>query len=85
MSRIRKFETGVPGLDTLTHGGIPEGRSTLITGRSGTGKTVMALQIAAGLALGGNESYPGIFQPFGGFADGVPVRNSRSQKLTIVP
>ena len=37
----------------------------------------MALQIAAGLGLGGNESYPGIFQPFGGFADGVPVRNSR--------
>jgi L-alanine-DL-glutamate epimerase-like enolase superfamily enzyme len=37
----------------------------------------MALQIAAGLQLGGNESYPGIFQPFGGFADGVPVRNSR--------
>jgi L-alanine-DL-glutamate epimerase-like enolase superfamily enzyme len=37
----------------------------------------MALQIAAGLGLGGNESYPGIFQPFGGFADGAPVRNSR--------
>jgi L-alanine-DL-glutamate epimerase-like enolase superfamily enzyme len=37
----------------------------------------MALQIAAGLGLGGNESYPGIFQPFGGFADNVPVRNSR--------
>lgn len=27
----------------------------------------MALHIAAGLGLGGNESYPGIFQPFGGF------------------
>jgi L-alanine-DL-glutamate epimerase-like enolase superfamily enzyme len=37
----------------------------------------MALQIASGLGLGGNESYPGIFQPFGGFADGVPVRKSR--------
>jgi D(-)-tartrate dehydratase len=37
----------------------------------------MALQIAAGLGLGGNESYPGIFQPFGGFADGVPVRGGR--------
>lgn len=37
----------------------------------------MALHIAAGLGLGGNESYPGIFQPFGGFADGVPVQNSR--------
>jgi L-alanine-DL-glutamate epimerase-like enolase superfamily enzyme len=32
-----------------------------------------ALNIAAGLGLGGNESYPGIFQPFGGFADHIPV------------
>ena len=36
----------------------------------------MSLNIAAGLGLGGNESYPGIFQPFGGFADGIPVRDS---------
>ena len=36
----------------------------------------MSLNIAAGLGLGGNESYPGIFQPFGGFADGIPVENS---------
>jgi L-alanine-DL-glutamate epimerase-like enolase superfamily enzyme len=32
-----------------------------------------ALHIAAGLGLGGNESYPGVFQPFGGFADGLKV------------
>jgi D(-)-tartrate dehydratase len=32
-----------------------------------------ALSIAAGLGLGGNESYPGIFKPFGGFADDAPV------------
>lgn len=36
----------------------------------------MSLNIAAGLGLGGNESYPGIFQPFGGFAGGIPVENS---------
>jgi L-alanine-DL-glutamate epimerase-like enolase superfamily enzyme len=36
----------------------------------------MSLNIAAGLGLGGNESYPGIFQPFGGFADGSPVEDS---------
>ena len=34
-----------------------------------------ALHMSAGLGLGGNESYPGIFEPFGGFADGVPVQN----------
>jgi hypothetical protein len=27
------------------------------------------------LGLGGNESYPGVFQPFGGFADDVPVEH----------
>ncbi|HUP19146.1 MAG TPA: enolase C-terminal domain-like protein, partial [Gemmatimonadota bacterium] len=36
-----------------------------------------ALHIAGGLGLGGNESYPGVFQPFGGFADGVPVEDGR--------
>jgi len=35
----------------------------------------MSLNIAAGLGLGGNESYPDLFQPFGGFPDGVEVRN----------
>ena len=33
----------------------------------------MSLNIAAGLGLGGNEDYPGLFQPFGGFPDGVRV------------
>ena len=36
----------------------------------------MSLNIAAGLGLGGNESYPDVFQPFGGFADDTPVENS---------
>jgi D(-)-tartrate dehydratase len=35
----------------------------------------MSLNMAAGLGLGGNESYPGIFQPFGGFADGIAVED----------
>lgn len=34
-----------------------------------------ALHIAAGLGLGGNESYPHVFHPFGGFADQMPVRD----------
>ena len=33
----------------------------------------MSLAIAAGLGLGGNESYPDLFQPYGGFPDGVRV------------
>ena len=35
----------------------------------------MSLNIAAGLGLGGNESYPDLFQPFGGFPDGVKVHD----------
>ncbi len=35
----------------------------------------MSLMIAAGLGLGGNESYPDLFQPYGGFPDGVAVRD----------
>jgi len=37
----------------------------------------MALSIAAGLGLGGNESYPDVFKPFNGFADGVAVEAGR--------
>ncbi len=44
----------------------------------------MSLNIAAGLGMGGNESYPGIFQPFGGFADGIPVKDSYV-KLPEIP
>ena len=47
MSALKKLETGVPGLDVLTMGGIPEGRSTCIAGKSGTGKAVVGLQIGA--------------------------------------
>src|SRR4051794_32755338 len=35
----------------------------------------MSLNIAAGLGLGGNESYPDLFQPYGGFPDTVRVES----------
>lgn len=35
----------------------------------------MSLNIAAGLGLGGNESYPDLFQPYGGFPDSVNVED----------
>ena len=35
----------------------------------------MSLAIAAGLGLGGNESYPDLFQPYGGFPDSARVEN----------
>lgn len=39
------------------------------------GGHLMALHIAAGLGLGGNESYPGVFGPFGGFGSSVKVES----------
>lgn len=43
-----------------------------------------SLHLAAGLQLGGNEAYPGVFQPFGGFADGTVVQDGLV-KLPDVP
>ena len=42
----------------------------------------MSLAIAAGLGLGGNKSYPDLFQPYGGFPDGVRVENGH---VTLPP
>ena len=49
----RRLSTGIPKLDELLHGGIPEGDSMLMTGPSGAGKSILATQfIAEGLAKG---------------------------------
>lgn len=53
---IPKLPTGVPGLDRITQGGLPEGRATLITGKSGSAKSVLALQIASNLARAGHQT-----------------------------
>ncbi len=41
---MNKLRTGIPGLDDLIGGGIPEGSTTLISGRSGSGKTIFGIQ-----------------------------------------
>jgi circadian clock protein KaiC len=57
----RRLSIGVPELDKMLGGGIPEGDSVLLTGSSGTGKSVLATQfIAEGLAQG----EPGIVAVF---------------------
>jgi len=42
----QRITTGIPGLDELMDGGIPKGSTTLLSGASGTGKTMVALHIA---------------------------------------
>ena len=57
----KRLSTGVPALDEMMGGGIPEGDSLLIAGSSGTGKSLLATQfIAAGLRQG----EPGIVAVF---------------------
>lgn len=49
----KRLSTGVPALDEMMGGGIPEGDSLLIAGSSGTGKSLLATEfIAAGLRAG---------------------------------
>ena len=42
--QVQKLPTGIEGFDDVCHGGLPSARSTLISGTSGTGKTVFSLQ-----------------------------------------
>lgn len=61
-SESPKASTGISGFDEITGGGLPRGRTTLLMGGPGSGKTVMALQF---LAHGAREcSEPGIFVAF---------------------
>ncbi|MEO8585633.1 MAG: ATPase domain-containing protein, partial [Acidobacteriota bacterium] len=62
MKVSNRLQTLVPGLDTLTDGGLPRGRTTLIVGGPGCGKTILALQIVVEGAREARE--PGIFVAF---------------------
>jgi circadian clock protein KaiC len=55
----QKALTGIEGFDEITLGGLPRGRTTLIEGGPGSGKTIMALQSLVNGATTHNE--PGIF------------------------
>lgn len=52
-SHVKYLSMGIPALDELMGGGVPEGDSVLIAGSSGTGKSLMATQfLAAGIRAG---------------------------------
>ncbi len=59
---LQKCPTGIRGLDDITLGGLPKGRSTLICGKAGCGKTLMAMEflVRGGLTFG----EPGVFVSF---------------------
>lgn len=59
---IHKIRTMIEGFDEISHGGIPIGRTTLVSGTSGTGKTLLAIQF---LYNGIKEfDEPGVFVTF---------------------
>jgi circadian clock protein KaiC len=57
----RRLSVGIPELDKMLSGGIPEGDSVLVTGASGTGKSVLATQF---IAEGIRQGEPGIVAVF---------------------
>jgi circadian clock protein KaiC len=40
-----KVATGIEGLEHISMGGLPEGRTIIVVGSSGSGKTIFALEI----------------------------------------
>jgi circadian clock protein KaiC len=48
-----RLSTGVPGLDALMHGGLPQGHTLLVCGPTGIGKTILGTRfLQAGAAQG---------------------------------
>jgi circadian clock protein KaiC len=59
---VRKIRTLIEGFDEISHGGLPMGRTTLASGTSGTGKTLLAVQfLYHGIKY---FDYPGLFVTF---------------------
>lgn len=59
---LQKVPTGIDGLDEITGGGLPKGRTTLICGSAGTGKTLLSMEFLVKGAVQFNE--PGVFVCF---------------------
>jgi len=62
----RRLSTGVPDLDALMGGGIPEGDSLLVAGPSGAGKTVLGIQFIADGLSRGEPGIVGMFEELPG-------------------
>jgi len=61
-SGLTKCLTGIPGLDEITNGGLPEGRPTLLCGGAGCGKTLLATEFLVRGAV--QYGQPGVYMGF---------------------
>lgn len=69
-----RLPTGIPGLDTVLMGGLIPGRTYLIVGRPGTGKTILSLQwLFAGRQRGEAGLYLTLAEPADELADNIPA------------
>ena len=59
---LEKSPTGIRGFDEITNGGLPKGRSALMVGAAGSGKTVFGMEFLVRGAL--QYSEPGVFMSF---------------------
>jgi circadian clock protein KaiC len=59
---VEKVPTGIAGFDRMAHGGLPAGRTTLVSGTAGAAKTLFASQYLAGGITQYDE--PGVFVTF---------------------
>ena len=59
---LAKTRTGIEGLDEVTEGGLPSGRTSLVCGSAGTGKTVLGLEFLVHGIVDFGE--PGVFMSF---------------------
>ena len=58
---VEKTPSGIAGFDQITGGGLPKGRSTLVCGGPGSGKTIFAVEF---LVRGAELGEPGVFVTF---------------------
>ncbi len=74
-NQIAKSLTGINGLDAITEGGFPTGRSTLVCGAAGCGKTLLSMEFLCNGIIEFNE--PGVFIAFEETAEDL-AQNVRS-------
>ncbi|ANF23309.1 RAD55 family ATPase [Thermococcus piezophilus] len=82
-----RISTGIPGLDAMLNGGLIPGRTYLVKGAPGTGKTTFAMHFAmAGIANGENVLYVTLEEPADNLrADMIKLGfNLRDPRFTLI-
>jgi circadian clock protein KaiC len=62
LEHLQKARSGINGFDSITHGGLPRGRPTLVCGGAGCGKSMFACEFLVRGAMEFDE--PGVLMTF---------------------